>query len=130
MKVHHIGYAVKNLDEAFNIFKLLGFEKENEKVIDDKRNVKILFIHNREYRIELIESLGENSPIRNILKKSGSTPYHLCYESENILEDIELLKNNNFILISELSESRAINDKKVCFLYNKQIGIIELVEKI
>ena len=32
MKVHHIGYAVKNLDEAFNIFKLLGFEKENEKV--------------------------------------------------------------------------------------------------
>ncbi len=130
MKVHHIGYAVKNLDEAFNIFKLLGFEKENEKVIDDKRNVKILFIHNREYRIELIESLGENSPIRNILKKSGSTPYHLCYESENILEDIELLKNNNFILISELSESRAINDKKVCFLYNKQIEIIELVEKI
>lgn len=130
MKVHHIGYAVKNLDEAFNIFKLLGFEKENEKVIDDKRNVKILFIHNREYRIELIESLGENSPRRNILKKSGSTPYHLCYESENILEDIELLKNNNFILISELSESRAINDKKVCFLYNKQIGIIELVEKI
>ena len=115
MKVHHIGYAVKNLDEAFNIFKLLGFEKENEKVIDDKRNVKILFIHNREYRIELIESLGENSPIRNILKKSGSTPYHLCYESENILEDIELLKNNNFILISELSESRAINDKKYAF---------------
>ena len=100
------------------------------KKFDDKRNVKILFIHNREYRIELIESLGENSPIRNILKKSGSTPYHLCYESENILEDIELLKNNNFILISELSESRAINDKKVCFLYNKQIGIIELVEKI
>ena len=46
----------------------------------------------------------------------------------NILEDIDY--EDTFILISELSESRAINDKKVCFLYNKQIGIIELVEKI
>lgn len=69
MKVHHIGYAVKNLDEAFNIFKLLGFEKENEKVIDDKRNVKILFIHNREYRIELIESLGRKFSYKKYIKK-------------------------------------------------------------
>ncbi|HOL87443.1 MAG TPA: hypothetical protein PLK32_08820 [Defluviitoga tunisiensis] len=45
MKVHHIGYAVTNLDEAFNILELLGFEKEKEEVIDDKRKVRILFIH-------------------------------------------------------------------------------------
>jgi len=27
MRIHHIGYAVKNIDEAFKVFKILGSEK-------------------------------------------------------------------------------------------------------
>lgn len=130
MKIHHIGYAVKSIDKAFEVLKLLGFEEEEEKITDEKRDVKILFIKNGEYQIELIEPLGENSPIKNILKKNGSIPYHLCYESENILEDIEFLRNKRFLLIDELSESTAIRGKKVCFLYHQEIGIIELVERM
>jgi methylmalonyl-CoA/ethylmalonyl-CoA epimerase len=127
MRIHHIGYAVKNIDEAFKLFKILGFEKVNEKVVDEERKVKILFVKNNEYLVELIEPYGNNSPIDNILKNSGSTPYHICYESKNILKDIEMLKNKGFVLISELSEAPAINNQKVCFLYNRKVGIIEIL---
>lgn len=54
MRIHHIGYAVKNIDEAFKLFKVLGFEKVNEKVVDEERKVKILFVKNNEYLVELI----------------------------------------------------------------------------
>ena len=127
MRIHHIGYAVKNIDEAFKFFKILGFEKVNEKVVDEERNVKILFVKNNEYLVELIEPYGNNSPIENILKNSGSTPYHICYESKDILKDIEMLKSEGFVLISELSAAPAINNQKVCFLYNRKVGIIEIL---
>lgn len=127
MRIHHIGYAVKNIDEAFKLFKILGFEKVNEKVVDEERKVKILFVKNNEYLVELIEPYGNNSPIENILKNSGSTPYHICYESKDILKDIEMLKNDGFVLISELSAAPAINQQKVCFLYNGKVGIIEIL---
>lgn len=127
MKIHHIGYAVKNIDEAFKLFKMLGFKKVNKKVVDEERKVKILFVKNNEYLVELIEPYGNNSPVDNILKNSGNTPYHICYESNNILDDIEMLKSNGFVLISELSEAPAINNKKVCFLYNRKVGIIEIL---
>lgn len=124
MRIHHIGYAVKNIEEAFKSFKILGFEKVNEKVVDEERKVKILFVKNNEYLVELIEPYGNNSPIDNILKNSGSTPYHICYESKDILKDIEMLKSEGFVLISKLSEAPAINNQKVCFLY---MGIIEIL---
>ena len=127
MRIHHIGYAVKNIDEAFKFFKILGFEKVNEKVVDEERKVKILFVKNNEYLVELIEPYGNNSPIENILKNSGSSPYHICYESKDILKDIEMLKSEGFVLISELSAAPAINNQKVCFLYNRKVGIIEIL---
>lgn len=127
MRIHHIGYAVKNIDEAFKLFKVLGFEKVNEKVVDEERKVEILFVKNNEYLVELIEPYRNNSPIDNILKNSGSTPYHICYESKDILKDIEMLKSEGFVLISELSEAPAINNQKVCFLYNRKVGIIEIL---
>ncbi|WP_370038172.1 VOC family protein [Petrotoga sp. Shatin.DS.tank11.9.2.9.3] len=62
-----------------------------------------------------MEPYGNNSPIDNILKNRGSTPYHICYESKDILKDIEMLKSEGFVLISKLSEAPAINQKNFAF---------------
>lgn len=130
MTVDHVGYAVKNLDESRIKFEALGFRFEN-KIIDTARNLNILFGVNGNERIELLEVLNKNnpSPIDSYLKKIGPTPYHICYKSADIEKDVRELRNDGFIVVVLPQEAIAFGGKKVVFLYEKSIGIIELVEQ-
>ena len=130
MIVDHIGYAVKSIEKSKFIFEKLGFSFE-ELIIDDKRNLKIQFGNNGFERIELLEiyDINKPSPIDLFLSKIGPTPYHICYKSNNIEEDICLLKSKGFMLVHSPDSAIAFNNKKVAFMFQKDIGIIELVEK-
>ena len=130
MQVNHIGYAVKSLEGSIKKFELLGFQFE-KKIIDNDRNLKIQFGQNGEERIELLEVLDKNkpSPIDIYLNKIGPTPYHICYNSDDIEKDIYNLKTNGFSVIIPLQKATAFNGRNVVFLYEKSIGMIELVEK-
>ena len=58
MKIHHIGYAVKNIKSSINEFLELGFKKCGDLVEDTGRNIVIQFISNQHYTIELIAPLN------------------------------------------------------------------------
>jgi methylmalonyl-CoA/ethylmalonyl-CoA epimerase len=136
-KIHHIGYAVKEIEKAFKPFSLLNFKMESSIIEDPVRNIKILFICNCKTRIELIQILDDNkkSPIDFLLKKSVSLPgngipYHICYYVNNIDRAIENLnKSGRFIIIQPKSKAPALKGRNVAFLLQNDIGIIELLEK-
>ena len=128
MKVHHIGYAVNSIESAFEQFKLLGFTKESFQ-IDESRKVSIAFIRNGDTLVELIEPCGEGSPVEELLKKSGPAPYHICYCAECIDDVLPELKKAGWAVISKKAEAPAISGAPVVFLYNKEAGLIELVEE-
>jgi len=109
MKIHHIGYAVKNLEDSIKEFEKLGYKRMKNKVIDKKRKVIIQFVENGEYILELVAPLNEESPISNILKNKGNSPYHICYETDIVKNKIEELSNSGFIIITELYEAPAID---------------------
>lgn len=128
MKIHHIGYAVKDIDKALQEFIILGF-KILSKTEDFDRRIQIIFIEKDDYVIELISPLNLDSPIYKILKKNGPIPYHICYESDFFYEDLNNLKKLGWLIIEKPKKAIAINDKLVAFLYSKNIGIVELLEK-
>lgn len=128
MKIHHIGYAVKNIDFSINEFEKMGYQRYKDKVVDEKRKVVIQFMINKGYMIELIAPIGEDSPINNIIKKVGSGPYHICYETNDIEKQIIDLSEDRYILIQKPDKAIAIENRRVAFLFKKGIGIIELVE--
>jgi len=129
MKIHHIGYAVKKIEDSINEFKKLGYETIGNKITDNLRNVIIQFIKNGDYLIELVAPLNKESPVTNLLKKQGNSPYHVCYITNNLEKKISDLGNSGFVVISDLLKAPAINNKKVIFLYKKEIGLLELVEE-
>ena len=131
LRIHHIGYAVKDIDKAIDKFASLGYAIP-EKQEDVSRNVTIVFAEKDGYCVELISPLCSEkpSPVDSILKKNGSTPYHICYEVDNIQEACAVLKKERYLMISDISPAPAINDRNVVFLHNAAVGIIELVEKI
>ncbi|MCI8779900.1 MAG: VOC family protein [Lachnospiraceae bacterium] len=132
MKIHHIGYAVKNIEKSEISFQQLGYQSEGEMVVDYQRNVKILFMMNENYRIELVESYDTEkvSPVDKYLlhQKDTAVPYHLCYEVSDIDSKIGELRKEKFILVEFPNNAPAINNAKVAFLYKRTIGLIELVE--
>lgn len=128
MNIHHIGYAVKDLDAAARDFGLLGFEAITQPCVDEARHVRIQFVRNGDHVIELVSPQTDQSPIGSLLKKLGSTPYHLCYETADLPGRIESLKREGFVVIAEPLEAPAIEIRKVAFLFKDTLGVIELVE--
>lgn len=128
MKVHHIGYAVKDINVAIEKFVNLGYEQTCDVCCDSYRNVKICFVQNGNECVELVAPNGEKTPVDGVLKLNGATPYHICYEVQNIDGAIENLKKQKFIVMQKPAVAPAIQNCKVAFLYNKDIGMIELVE--
>lgn len=124
--VDHIGYAVNDMKEAKGKFETLGFTFLLEKT-DELRNVDVCVAVKNDIRIEILApSEGKKSPIESYLNKIGSTPYHICYKTENIEETINELQNEGFTLLGKPAPSVPLGGD-VCFMYSNVIGLIELI---
>lgn len=131
--LHHIGYAVANIEESILMHRVLGYCRDTKIIDDTSRDVRIAFIKNKmnDSLIELISPMNDKSPITATLKerKNVASPYHVCYEVDNINRAISWLKRKKFILISSVTPAVAFNNRNVAFLINKEAGLIELLEK-
>ncbi len=71
----------------------------------------------------------KTSPVYNILKKVGVSAYHFCYEVDNLQNSIEELEAKDFRLLVEPVGAIAFDNRKICFLYHLDAGLIELLEQ-
>lgn len=125
---HHIGIAVNDIEETAFFYLAAGYEK-TETVYDPAQNVHICFLKKEGMpMLELLAPHDETSPVFNTLQKNGVTPYHCCYEVNDIEEAIAKLRKMHYVATSKPVPAVAIEDRRVCFLYNKRVGLIELVE--
>ena len=127
-KFHHIGMAVKSIDATAAIYEDGGY-RMSEIVFDPIQNVNICWLTRKGSPIiELLAPVDENSPVNKTLEKVGVSPYHCCYVVDNIEEAISQLRKQKYVMVSKVAEAVAFRGSKVCFLFNKNVGLIELVE--
>jgi methylmalonyl-CoA/ethylmalonyl-CoA epimerase len=130
MIFHHIGVATNNITLTAKQYSIFGYEIFSEIIFDPIQNVYIAFLEKEGFpRVELVAPVNENSPILNTINKNGTIPYHFCYEVDNIFEEVNKLKKLKFILISKIVPAVAFENRLVCFLYNRDAGLIELLNK-
>jgi methylmalonyl-CoA/ethylmalonyl-CoA epimerase len=129
ISVHHIGYAVHDIEKTAEYYINADWLL-SEIIIEKVQNVKIAYLSKEGFPlIELVAPIDENSPIVKTLEKSGVTPYHVCYEVDDIDETIEALYEDHFMPLFEPIESTAMENRKICYLYNLNVGLIEIVNK-
>lgn len=128
MKIHHIGYLVKKIEKAKQVFFKLGYALEQDVVYDDYRKVDICFLLKDGYRVELVSPKGEDSVVAQLIKQYRNAPYHLCYETERFDEERKELEANGFTCMGEPCPAPALFGRRVVFLMSPAIGIIELYE--
>ena len=127
-KFHHIGYAVKDILISSELYVKNGW-KLSDTVIDDIQNAKIAFLTKDNFPlIELVAPIDDNSPVVNTLSKNGVCPYHICYEVIDINNSIELMKKERFVLLFKPVPAAALQNRKICYLYNNNVGLIEILE--
>lgn len=126
MKIHHFGYAVSNLEKAIELLNsLFDMDTIKNPIEDLNQKVKIAFLKSKESPLfELLEPLGKDSPVYG---KIGLV--HICFECEDINKEIEKLRKKGFLLFRKVEKAKAIDEKEIAFLYNKELGVIELIQK-
>ena len=127
-KFHHIGFAVKDTDATASVYEQGGY-KRSSSVFDPIQNVNICWLTKEGAPIvELLAPVDELSPVNKTLEKVGVSPYHCCYVVHNIEEAVSELKRQRYIMVSKPAEAVAFCGSRVCFLFNKNVGLVELVE--
>lgn len=126
---HHIGYAVNSIEKTSIYYTEEGWTL-SEIYSDTIQNTRIAFLSKVFFPlIELVEPIDDKSPVVKTLDKMGVTPYHICYEVDDIDLAISKMKKKRFIPLFNPVNAIALNNRKICYLYNKQVGLIEIVNK-
>ena len=124
MKFAHIGIACNSIEEEIeNIKKIHKINSISDIIFDEKQSANLCMLNIEDgLNIELISG----KIVENIVKK-GIKYYHLCYEVENIEEELQRM-GNDIKPISEIKEAILFDGRKVIFVI-ASYGLIELVEK-
>lgn len=128
LKVHHVGIACFSIEESKVFYEQIGYKASD--VTDDLiQDIRICFLEKEGMpRLELLAPLDETSPVNRILQTQGVTPYHLCYETDDIDVIVKVLRQEKFVRISKAVPACAMDNNRVMFLFRKDVGLIELVE--
>ena len=128
MKFHHMGVAVKEIEKTAAVYVQGGY-KQSVTTFDPIQQVKICWLTKEGMpTVELVEPVDDSSPVCKTLAKNGVSPYHTCYRVEDIEKAIDELRKMKYVVVVKPVEAPAITNAKVCFLFNKNVGLIELVE--
>lgn len=127
---HHLGIATRNIEKCASAYGKLGYSASAIKA-EPSQNVRICFLTKEgSPSMELVEPLTDDSPVSRLVKQSGTTPYHTCYEVKNIYKTIDELEDLNFRLLFEPLKSETMDEGLFCYLFSPDTGLIELYQKI
>jgi methylmalonyl-CoA epimerase len=127
-KIHHIGIAISNLDEAAKLYtEALGLKiNVMEDVLDQK--VRTAVINIGESKIELLEALSPDSTIAKFIEKKGEGIHHMAVEVDNLEAAIQEMKAKGVPMIDEKPRG-GVEKTKIAFVHPKGSKILlELVE--
>jgi methylmalonyl-CoA/ethylmalonyl-CoA epimerase len=99
--IHHLGVAVEDLDQALETYgRVLGAELEHRELVS-AQGVEAAAVRVGQGRVELLASLGEETPVGKFLSKRGPGMHHVAYEVANLSDELERLKSEGVELIDQ-----------------------------
>ncbi len=128
-KTDHVGYLTGDIGQTAREFERLGYVA-GDIVNDDTQRTRICFLTKaEEVRIELVEPYEDNKTMQKMLTKRGVSPYHMCYEVDDVEQEYDTLIQENWTALFKPVEAPAFGNRKICYFWNSEIGFIELVNK-
>ena len=131
MRFHHIGYAVRSIEQYLDTFlvPMFGPAKISQPVADPVQRVKVCFVEMQGgVVIELVEPLGSDSPVNSIVDSKRGGVYHLCYEVDDIDAELKRFRAKRCLPLGKPVSAAAFNGRRIVFILTPQNDLLEFVE--
>jgi methylmalonyl-CoA/ethylmalonyl-CoA epimerase len=119
-RLNHVAIAVRDLAKATEVYRNSLGAEVSDPLPQPEHGVTVVFITLPNTKIELLEPLGENSPIAKFLEKSPDGGiHHVCYEVDDILAARDRLKAEGARVLGDGTPKIGAHGKPVLFLHPK-----------
>jgi len=129
MTLDHIAIAVRSLDDALSFYAdVLGLPCTGRETVAEQ-GVHLAMLPIGDGRLELLEPLGEDSPVGRFLARRGEGLHHICFRVADLEGALARLRAQGVRLIDEEPRCGA-EGRKIAFVHPTSAHgvLIELVE--
>jgi len=131
-RLNHIGVATPSIEASVTFYRdMLGATQAGRPFDLPVQGVRVCFIDLPNSQIELIEPLGDDSPVHGFLAKNPrGGQHHVCFEVEDILIARDALRAKGATLLGTGEPRIGAHGTPILFLHPKDMGgvLIELME--
>jgi len=129
---HHIGFVVASINNSVEGF-LQSLQAEWDGIIfhDPNQEVSVTFLRGKypgNPVVELVEPAGEKSPVIPFLKRGGGL-HHLCYEIDDLEEQLRLSRTQGGIVVRNPLPAVAFEGRRIAWVYTRNKLLIEYLER-
>lgn len=118
--LNHVAVVVPDLAAASAVYRDTLGARVTEPLDLPVQGVTIVFVELPNTKIELLQPLGDNSPVAKFLERNpAGGPHHLCYEVDDILSARDQLVAAGARVLGDGEPRNGAHDKPVLFLHPK-----------
>ncbi len=131
-RLNHVAIAVRDIAAASAVYRdTLGAQVSEPQRLPE-HGVTVVFVVLPNTKIELLEPLGEGSPIAKFLEKSpDGGMHHVCYEVDDIIVARDKLKAGGARVLGDGNPKIGAHGKPVLFLHPKDFcGTLVELEQV
>jgi methylmalonyl-CoA/ethylmalonyl-CoA epimerase len=131
-RLNHVAIAVPDLEKSAALYRNTLGAKVSAPQPEPAHGVTVVFIELPNTKVELLEPLGENSPIAAFLAKNPSGGmHHVCYEVDDIIVARDMLKAKGARVLGDGEPKIGAHGKPVLFLHPKDFdGTLVEIEQV
>ncbi|MGH6854236.1 MAG: methylmalonyl-CoA epimerase [Aestuariivirga sp.] len=119
-RLNHVAIAVPDLAKAAEIYRAMLGARVSAPQAEPDHGVRVVFVELANTKIELLEPLGNASPIQAFLAKNPwGGIHHICYEVADILEARDRLQASGARVLGDGTPKIGAHGKPVLFLHPK-----------
>lgn len=129
-RVNHIAIAVPDIVSAASTYRALGADVSSPQLLHE-HGVTVVFVKLENTKVELLEPLGDNSPITAFLEKNpAGGMHHICYETSDILAARDRAAALGLRVLGDGNPKTGAHGKPVLFFHPKDFAgtLVELEE--
>lgn len=128
-RLNHVAIAVQNLEAATATYRDVLGAKVSAPLPQPDHGVTVVFIELPNTKIELLEALGEGSPIAKFMERNPDGGiHHICYEVNDVISARDQLKAGGARVLGDGNPRIGAHGKPVIFLHPKDFNgtLVEL----
>ncbi|HEY5107768.1 MAG TPA: methylmalonyl-CoA epimerase [Caulobacteraceae bacterium] len=131
-KLNHVGVATPSIEDSWTLYRdMLGATDITERRALPEQGVWVSFVNLPNAQIELIEPLGEDSPIHAFLARNPrGGQHHVCFEVADIIVARDEMRAKGAAILGTGEPRIGAHGVPVIFVHPKDMGgvLVELMQ--